>query len=168
MKAGPQGWFSWRTLDLPARSRSRLREAPASAGVGRSAKAGPNLLQSNSGDPMAVNSYASRHGRLPNLRCLAFQSSGKRALLKGPRTMKSNFFTPTEKRIAGCGVRSSASSSLQVMRESGNGLLIVPDAASDRIPWRWKDPLFNKQTDEPCAVGWGAGRAGRVEIQNVE
>ena len=28
-------------LDLPARSRSRLREAPASAGVGRSAKAGP-------------------------------------------------------------------------------------------------------------------------------
>jgi hypothetical protein len=28
---------------LPARSRSRLREAPASAGVGRSAKAGLNL-----------------------------------------------------------------------------------------------------------------------------
>ena len=36
------------TLDLPARSRSRLREAPASAGVGRSAKAGRHLLHVNS------------------------------------------------------------------------------------------------------------------------
>jgi hypothetical protein len=34
------GIGAWNLFGLPARSRSRLREAPASAGVGRSAKAG--------------------------------------------------------------------------------------------------------------------------------
>jgi len=38
-ETGPMGMLQ-KILDLPARSRSRLREAPASAGVGRSAKAG--------------------------------------------------------------------------------------------------------------------------------
>ena len=37
-----------KALDLPSRSRSRLREALASAGVGRSAKAGRDLLEVNS------------------------------------------------------------------------------------------------------------------------
>ena len=66
---GPQGWFSWRTLE-------------------------PNRLQVNLYDPIKANSWAycqkagcptynARHSK---------DSDRKRAILKGPRTMKTNFF----------------------------------------------------------------------------
>jgi hypothetical protein len=42
IRPGPQGWFSWRTLE-------------------------PNLSPSNCGDPIAVNSWTYRYGRLPYL-----------------------------------------------------------------------------------------------------